>query len=126
MREHERFGASEPDDDIFDAERIERAPGSIPMFGDETEFNSTWAEWEGMPEYIQHDLRPVASILVHFRSLDDLNDFARTIGQSITWPTTRGIWYPKVQMRTFIDKRWRDEDGEPVGDDVPGSFRITS
>jgi hypothetical protein len=51
------------------------------------------AEWEGMPEYESEDGRPAYAIKVNFRSLEDLQDFARLIEQKLT-EQTRSIWYP--------------------------------
>lgn len=49
------------------------------------------AEWVGMPEY---DLEPdTIKIVVNFENEDDRQDFARTLGVSLT-EKTRSMWWP--------------------------------
>ncbi len=55
------------------------------------------AEWVGMPEFEHDDLTAYQSIHVHFKSKEDVEDFAKLVGQSLT-DKTRSIWYPKQEI----------------------------
>ena len=50
------------------------------------------AEWQGMPEF---DREPLAyrTIHIHFKTPEDVNDFAKVMGQEIT-DATRFLWHP--------------------------------
>lgn len=65
-------------------------------------------EWEGMPEFIQEDLTSKCSVLVHFKSEEDMELFSELIGQKLT-TRSRGIWYPQLDIRRYADKRYVDE-----------------
>lgn len=62
--------------------------------------------WVGMPEFKQEDLTPMKSILVHFASTSDLEQFASTIGQRLTM-NTRSIWFPPAEIGRMMNKRYR-------------------
>ena len=64
-------------------------------------------EWQGMPEFNQKDLSAWKSITVHFKNLDDLDEFAKLIKQPLT-EKTRAIWYPKVEILR-MDKVYKNE-----------------
>jgi len=49
--------------------------------------------WKEMPEYIQEDLQPYKSIKINFRNEEDYKDFAKLIGQKLTYKTL-SVWYP--------------------------------
>lgn len=69
------------------------------------------AEWEGMPEFDQQDKQSFRHIIVHFENNDDVEDFARLIGQPVT-DKTKSIWHP-VQVRMDTEsKRYASEDAE--------------
>lgn len=51
------------------------------------------AEWKGMPEYDQDDVRPHRTIHVHFADDEAVQDFARLVGQTIS-ERTKYIWHP--------------------------------
>ena len=63
-------------------------------------------EWQDMPEFIQDDLTPVKSILVHFETLDDMEKFSQVIGQKV-FSTTRSIWFPEAEIGMYQNKRYR-------------------
>lgn len=63
------------------------------------------AEWEGMPEFDQEDKTSWHSIKVHFTDEDDLAEFSRLIGQSLT-NKTRSIWHPAAEIETYADKSY--------------------
>ena len=81
-------------------------PEQIGLFGDE--YASWYAEWQGMPEFLQEDLSPTKSVIVHFETLADLKAFSELVGQKIT-PNTQSIWYPEAEIGTYADKRYADE-----------------
>lgn len=49
--------------------------------------------WEGMPEFVQEKKEPYAKIIIRFDSEEDLQDFAKIIGQKLT-KKTKSIWHP--------------------------------
>jgi hypothetical protein len=65
--------------------------------------NDPNAEWGGMPEYAQEDLRAAQSIHIHFKTRKDIDDFAALIGQKIT-DKTRSIWIPQIEIERYADK----------------------
>lgn len=65
-------------------------------------------EWKGMPEFNQSDLTPFKSVHLHFASFEDLQAFAKLIGQTVTLDT-RSIWYPAAEIGRIANKRWVDE-----------------
>lgn len=80
--------------------------------------------WRGMPEYEHEDQTPFRSLLVHFASQQDLDEFLELVDQTVT-ERTKYIWYPELKHATFMNKRWRQEDDDvvPAGDDTPGGAR---
>jgi hypothetical protein len=88
---------------------IESAPKpQTNLFGDA----EAWEEdWQGMPDFLQEDLRPARTLYVHFRTDDDVNDFLELIGQTIT-PKTQYIWFPYMKLASFGHLHWvADEEG---------------
>jgi len=67
------------------------------------------AEWQGMPEFENEDLTSDSSIIVHFAKPEDRAAFAKLVEQTIT-EKTRSIWYPKAEVRHFMDKRYVEND----------------
>lgn len=66
-------------------------------------------EWDGMPAFAQEDLMPWKSMIVNFVSPEDLQAFAKLVGQTLT-PRTRSIWYPKDKIkRQDKNTRYVDE-----------------
>lgn len=66
-------------------------------------------EWKGMPKFESEDLTPVKTLLVHFRSMDDLQAFAQLIGQPLT-EKTKSIWIPEMLRENLMDKVWSSDD----------------
>ncbi len=64
--------------------------------------------WKGMPEFVQEDLEPWRSIIVHFASPGDLIAFSRLVERKLT-PQTRSTWFPPVDAENFLNKRYADE-----------------
>jgi len=64
-------------------------------------------EWQDMPEFEMEDLSSFRKIIVHFRNQEDIDKFAKLIGQKIT--KAPSIWYPEWKKRRYADKRYVDE-----------------
>lgn len=86
-------------------------PSQTSLFGDEL---TAWHEhWQGMPEFVQEDLSPRKSVIVHFETYADLAAFAKLVGQRLT-PKTQSIWFPEAEIGRMVDKRFVDaSDLEP-------------
>jgi hypothetical protein len=67
------------------------------------------AEWQGMPEYVQDNAEAYRSLIVHFRTQEDLDSFLRLTGNTIT-EKSRWIWYPEMKAEVFADKRYVAEE----------------
>jgi len=65
-------------------------------------------EWKEMPEFIQERKKPFSQIIVRFESEDDLNEFAKIIGQKLT-KKTKSIWHPFKSHWGNVKKVWIDE-----------------
>jgi hypothetical protein len=67
-------------------------------------------EWEDMPEFVQEKQEPFSIIKVRFETEEDLQDFAKIIGQKLT-NKTKSIWHPyKSHWGGLNGKlRWFDE-----------------
>ena len=63
--------------------------------------NDPNAEWQGMPEFENDDKTAFKTILVHFNSLEDMNNFAEFIGQTVT-EKTKSIYYPKKERGDLL------------------------
>ena len=64
-------------------------------------------EWQDMPEFKMEDLSSFRKIVVHFRNQEDIDKFAKLIGQKIT--KAPSLWYPEWKKRRYADKRYVDE-----------------
>lgn len=65
-------------------------------------------EWRDMPEYVQEDLTPYRVINVRFRNDEDVAEFAKLIGQTIT-PKQKALWFPYAEPRRAAHLRYVDE-----------------
>jgi len=58
------------------------------------ELREPWQdEWQDMPEFVQLKQEPYAQVIVRFHSQEDLDGFAKLIGQKLT-RKTKSIWHP--------------------------------
>jgi hypothetical protein len=74
-----------------------------------------WREhWKGMPEFVQNDLTPFATIYVHFENREDMSAFSKLVNQTIT-SNTRAIWYPAADIDETAKLRWISEPKAPNG-----------
>lgn len=69
--------------------------------------NDPGREWRGMPAFEQTDKTAFRSIPVHFASQEDVDAFAKLLGQGIT-DKTKSLWYPPAEIETYADKRYID------------------
>lgn len=65
-------------------------------------------EWKDMPEFVQDKKEPYAKIIIRFESEEDLQDFAKIIGQKLT-KKTKSIWHPYKSHWGAVKKVWTDE-----------------
>ena len=65
-------------------------------------------EWQDMPEFVQEDLTPFQSIIIHFENKNDRNEFSELIKQKLT-DKTKSIYYPKVKRANLLKKRCTNE-----------------
>jgi len=73
--------------------------GQVSLFGDDG------PDWRGMPPFEQKDLQPYHSILVHFKSREDMEAFSQLVGQRVN-TFTRFLWHPEAERALYADKRW--------------------
>ena len=52
-------------------------------------------EWQQMPEFVQEDAQPFQSVIIHFETKEDRDNFAQLIQQKITYKT-KSLWVPKL------------------------------
>ena len=73
------------------------------------EVESNWEkEWKDMPEYNQVRFDPVRTITICFKNEEDIEKFAKCIGQKI-YPMYNNYWYPKLNMPTRSGGKYEDE-----------------
>jgi len=75
---------------------------------DELEQVNVFEEWKDMPEFVQEKQEPYQTIIVRFRSKEDVEDFAQLINQPLT-PKSKSIWHPKLVRGINSHKRYTDE-----------------
>ncbi|HEV2324550.1 MAG TPA: hypothetical protein VGS10_11425 [Terracidiphilus sp.] len=64
------------------------------LTGKPQDANDPNAEWQGMPDYTAENQMGVRQVIVHFAAHQDVEDFARLIGQRIG-EKTKYLWYPE-------------------------------
>lgn len=83
-----------------DFSEIQLPSGELIM-GIDTNFNAM-DEWKDMPEFVQNDTI-YQRIAVNFKSKEDVEAFAKLLGQDVT-EKTRSMWYPEIEraeLKTF-------------------------
>jgi hypothetical protein len=77
----------------------------------------SWEDhWDGMPEFKNKDIQSHRSIIVHFRSDEDVERFAKKMRQKIS-PKVRSIWYPYMAPMIACNKRYYDEGQDQGGEE---------
>jgi len=77
------------------------------LFEQEEEIRDWHKEWKDMPEFVQEKKEPYAKIIVRFDNEEDLQEFAKLIGQKLT-NKTKSIWHPFKSHWGGIKKVWKD------------------
>ena len=80
------------------------AKPQITLF--DSDFTIAEVEWQDMPEFVQKQQKPFAKMTVSFRCQEDLDDFAKRIGQKLT-PRSDSIWHPELERGIHSRKRWK-------------------
>ena len=77
---------------------------TISLFGDDE--YSKWSDlWQGMPEFNMEDLAPWNSVIVHFESREDMDNFSKLVQQKIT-TKTQSLWHPEAEITRYANKRY--------------------
>ena len=66
-------------------------------------------EWKDMPEFVQEKKEPYCKIIFRFENEEDLQEFAKLIGQKLT-SKTKSSWYPHKPHCSDKVSRWIDEE----------------
>lgn len=101
--------ALDPDDEAAEEPPVV-AEGQVSLFGSDDDFKVAYQEWQGMPEFVQNDLTPHSSVLVHFRNPEDRRAFHELLGQRPGMGPGQSLWYPAAEIGRFADKRYRRVD----------------
>ncbi len=73
------------------------------------ELDEWWKKyWKDMPEFSQEDLSPCRTLLVHFYTKEDVQEFAKLLDQKIT-SKTKFIWFPTTGKANLKEMGWFDE-----------------
>lgn len=65
-------------------------------------------EWKDMPEFIQEKQKPFSKIIFRFENDEDLQEFAKLIGQKLN-SKTKSSWHPFKPHINKDKKNWVDE-----------------
>jgi hypothetical protein len=70
--------------------------------------NNAEEEWIGMPEYEGEDQMGAKKLIVHFKTMEDYQNFATLIEQSVT-DKTKSIWFPEEKAGSQTDHAYEAE-----------------
>ena len=62
--------------------------------------------WDDMPEFVQPDMVPYATIDVEFRSREDMEAFTKLMEQPSINEKTKAIWFPARDRFRNSSYRW--------------------
>jgi ParB-like chromosome segregation protein Spo0J len=83
------------------------------------EVDDPMAEWQGMPECENEDQSPFRTLRIHFRSAEDVQDFAKLLGQKIT-DGIKFLWHPRAEAANWSANPYVDAiDEDELGGDEP-------
>tara|TARA_B100000315_G_scaffold112754_1_gene103385 strand:+ start:203 stop:496 length:294 start_codon:yes stop_codon:yes gene_type:complete len=83
--------------------------GNNQLTFDGLDDRSSWEkEWQDMPEFVMEDTTSFRTLKIHFRNFDDVDRFAKLIGQHIS-PKVKSLWFPEMLKRRYANKRYVDE-----------------
>ena len=77
----------------------------LPMI-DENVVSDPLAEWEDMPEFIQDDLQPYRSIIIHFGEEKHVEEFFKLLKQPYS-EKARYLWHPQLIREDNESKRYK-------------------
>lgn len=78
-------------------------------FNEANSEESGWKqEWQDMPEFIQNKKESYSKIIFRFENEEDLQAFAKLIGQKLT-NKTKSAWFPFKSHWGGEKKIWSDE-----------------
>ena len=72
------------------------------------------AEWQGMPEAHNENVQ-ARQVVVHFKTEEDVQDFAKLLQQTIT-PQTKYIWYPIERPIVARKTKYVEQDPTEIPD----------
>lgn len=75
------------------------------VLGAPDDINDPAEEWDDMPEFVQNDEMPKRTIKVHFDNENDVQLFAKSVGQQIT-DKTKYIWFPFKEKQNLQGRRY--------------------
>ena len=70
--------------------------------------NDPVVEWENMPEFVSEKVEAYSKIMVRFDNEEDLQEFAKLIGQKLT-NKTKSIWHPQLDRGSNAGLRYVDK-----------------
>ena len=70
-----------------------------------SEYDAVTQLWQGMPDYSHENLKPWQTVLVHFKTPEDRESFAKLVGQQLH-SRTKFLWHPKATIVKASDKVW--------------------
>lgn len=68
--------------------------------------NDPYEEWTGMPEFDHDDKTAFRTVALHFKTKQEVDRFAKQIGQQIT-DKTRFIWFSGTEIDRYADKQYK-------------------
>lgn len=101
------------DDLDFDLEKTGFEDNELEPFNEDigeegNDARSEWDKHEDLPDYEADDIRPEYSIKVHFRTEEDIKDFAELVDQTVT-KDTKYIYYPEQEIQKVDHLEWKNE-----------------
>jgi len=64
--------------------------------------------WNGMPEFDQQEQMGVKSVIVHFNTWEDVNEFSSLVGTKVN-EKTKYIWFPRQQNADLKDLQYHSQ-----------------
>jgi len=105
-------------DDMIGKKAENTEPNTLLKFFDIDEEEDLRQDWQdpykqwnaaGMPPFNEYEAGPWKKLYVHFRNEEDLIEFAKLVGQSIT-PKTKTIWFPGKPREENVLNQWVEDD----------------
>jgi len=74
--------------------------------------NEWQKEWKDMPEFIAENKKPYQQIIVSFKNFDDVKEFAKRLGITVT-PKTDCTYFPQIGRDTgsvYVNDNWGKDE----------------